>query len=460
MNLISSFQTQLQQDFPYVSKKHTKLLLAVSGGVDSVVLVDLFARLGFNFVIAHCNFHLRGEESNRDEIFVKTIAEIYQKEIFIQHFETEKMAEIGKTSIEETARNLRYNWFVELLHKEDIFPLPGGDVQAKEEFIQNKFIVTAHHANDTIETLLMNFFRGTGIGGLHGIPSRNKDIIRPLLFAKREEIVAYAKAHHLNWVEDSSNQSELYTRNFFRLNFLPAVQQYFPRVEDNLLNNIDRFKEAEILYKQAVDRSKKKLLQQKGKEFLIPVLLLKKIPAQQTLLWEIAKSFSFSQAQIPEIIKLLEATSGAHIDSGTHRIFKNRNHLVITPLAEALSQQVLINKEDKNIHFEDGRIQFSFLEKNLSIDKDSGIAMLDADTVKFPLLLRKWKTGDYFYPLGMKKKKKLSRFFIDQKLSLSQKEHIWVLESDKKIVWIVGLRIDDRFKILPSSKNILRIAFK
>lgn len=450
MNLIQSFQDHLQQAFPYVSKTHTKLLLAVSGGVDSMVLVDLFYKAGFDFIMAHCNFHLRGEESNRDEIFVKTIAEIYQKEISIQHFDTEKIAEEEKTSIEETARNLRYHWFVELLNGEDYFP----------SSLQNKFIVTAHHANDTIETLLMNFFRGTGISGLHGIPSRNKNIIRPLLFAKREEITAYAKENNLNWVEDSSNQSEIYTRNFFRLNFLPNIQQYFPKVVDNLWNNIERFKEGETLYKQAVDANKKKLLQLKGNEFFIPVLLVQNIPAQQTLLWEILKDFSFSQPQIPEVIKLLTATSGSHIDSQTHRIFKNRNHLIITPLGEKLSQQILINEKDRNISFEGGSLKLSFSDNNGNIDKTAVVAMLDTKDIKFPLLLRKWKTGDYFYPLGMKKKKKLARFFIDQKLSLSQKDAVWLIESNKKIVWILGLRIDDRFKVLSSTKKVLKIEFK
>lgn len=450
MNLIESFQSQLQQAFPYVSKTHTKLLLAVSGGVDSIVLVDLFYKAGFDFMIAHCNFHLRGEESNRDEMFVKTIAELYQKEIFIQHFDTVKIAEAEKTSIEETARNLRYHWFTELLNEEMNFP----------SSLQNKFIVTAHHANDTIETLLMNFFRGTGIGGLHGIPAHNENIIRPLLFAKREAIIAYAKANNLNWVEDSSNQSETYTRNFFRLNFLPNMQEYFPKVEGNLLNNIERFKEVEILYTQAVDLNRKKLLQQKGNEFFMPVLLLQKIPAQQTLLWEILKDFSFSQSQIPEVVKLLSSTTGAYMDAQTHRIFKNRNHLIITPLAERSSQQILINEGDKNLSFEGGSLKFSLMENDGNIEKTSAIAMLDTKNLEFPLLLRKWKAGDYFYPLGMKKKKKLARFFIDQKLSLSQKEALWLIESNKKIVWVLGLRIDDRFKVLASTQKILKIEFK
>lgn len=447
MDLTKSFQSRLQQAFPYVSKKHTKLLLAVSGGLDSVVLLDLFAKSGFDFAIAHCNFHLRGEESNRDETLVKKLAEKYQKEIFIRHFDTEKMAAEQKTSIEETARNLRYDWFSELLKNDGIFPT----------VLQNKFIATAHHANDNIETLLINFFRGTGISGLHGIPQRNGNIIRPLLFIKREDIKLYAGENDLTWIEDSSNQSEIYTRNFFRNNFLPAIQQYFPKAEDNLLDNIQRFKDAETLYLQAVEANKKKLVQQKGNEFFIPVLLLKKTPAPQTMLWEILKGFAFTHAQIPEVMKLLDAGSGAYINSPTHRIFKNRSHLVITSLQTKSSEQILIEESDKKIEFEHGTITKDLVDGNIKIDKNPNIALLDAKEIAYPLLLRKWKEGDYFYPLGMKKKKKLSRFFIDQKLSLSQKENVWVIESDKRIVWIAGMRIDERFRVSPTTKKCLQL---
>lgn len=446
-DLLPQFQSRLQQAFPYVSKKHTKLLVAVSGGVDSVVLLDLITKSGFNFAVAHCNFHLRGEESERDENFVKALGSKYKTEIFIRHFDTQKVAEEQKKSIEETARDLRYNWFSEMLRDEAVFPAA----------LQNKFIVTAHHANDNIETLLFNFFRGTGISGLHGIPERNGNIIRPLLFAKRENIEKYAEENNLIWMEDSSNQSEKYTRNFFRLNFFPGLQQYFPKVEDNLLNNILRFKEVETLYRQAVEENKRKILQQKGNEFLIPVLLLQKTATIQTMLWEMLKDFSFSRAQVAEVAKLIDADSGAYIQSSTHRIFKNRVHLIITPLQPAFSQRMLIEENDKEIVFANGTISQSFTGKT-RIDKDINVALLDIKEITYPLMLRKWKEGDYFYPLGMRKKKKLARFFIDQKLSLSQKENVWVIESDKRIVWIVGMRIDDRFKVLPVTEMAVRLA--
>ncbi|MDE1192892.1 MAG: tRNA lysidine(34) synthetase TilS [Arachidicoccus sp.] len=449
MNL-HSFQSHMQQAFPYVSKKHTKFLLAVSGGLDSVVLLDLFAKAEYDFLIAHCNFHLRGEESNRDETFVKTLAEKYQKEIFIQHFDTNKIAEQEKTSIEETARNLRYNWFEELLSNEHIFPIS----------LENKFIATAHHANDNIETLLMNFFRGTGIAGLHGIPERNRNIIRPILFVKKEEIKIYAEENNLAWVEDSTNQLEDYTRNFFRLNFLPEIKKYFPQAEENLLNNIERFKEAETLYLQAVEANKKKLLELKGNEYFIPVSRLQKMQAKQTLLREILKDFHVLQTQIPEVLKLLSSDSGAYINSSTHRIFRNRAHLVITALSNEISQQILIEENEKKIIFENGSIEIFSFDKKPDIDKNPNVALLDKREITFPLLLRKWKQGDYFYPLGMNKKKKLSRFFIDQKLSLSQKENVWVIESGKRILWIVGLRIDNRFKITHATQNALKLKFE
>lgn len=447
-DILIQFQNHIQQEFPYISKIHTKLLLAVSGGLDSTVLLDLFEKTGIDFVIAHCNFHLRDQESDRDENFVRGLAQKYQKEIFVRHFNTKTIAQEQKTSIEETARNLRYDWFQVLLEDSKIFPAT----------LQNKFIVTAHHANDNIETLLFNFFRGTGVSGLHAIPERNGDIIRPLLSVKREDIRQYAEDNGLTWMEDSSNQSGKYTRNFFRLNFLPGIQQYFPKVEDNLLCDIRRFKEAEILYRQAVEVNKKKLLQQKGNEFFIPVLLLQKTPATQTMLWEMLKDFSFSQGQIPEVMKLLNAGSGTYVRSSTHRIFKNRAHLVLTALQPVFSTQILIEESDKEVVFVHGSITQSLIDKT-EIDRNVNIALLDAEQITYPLLLRRWKEGDYFYPLGMKKKKKLSRFFIDQKLSLSQKENVWIVESDKRIVWVVGMRIDERVKVLPNTKRVVRLLF-
>ncbi|MEP7317640.1 MAG: tRNA lysidine(34) synthetase TilS [Panacibacter sp.] len=446
--LFDRFQRNWKEQFIHLSPTNCAILLAVSGGIDSVVLTDLFAKAGFDFVIAHCNFQLRGAESERDEVFVRSLGEKYNKQIFIKHFNTNEYASSGKLSIQEAARNLRYSWFQEL-------------ITANHNPQITNFLATAHQANDNIETLLINFFRGTGIGGLHGILPKQNNIIRPLLFAKREEIELYAKENNLSWVEDSSNASDKYTRNFFRLQLIPAIKEVYTNVEDNLLHNIERFKETEILYHQAVALHKKKLIEYKGNEIHIPVLKLQKSEPLHAITWEIIKDFGFSSPQVEEVIKLFIAENGSYVASASHRIIKNRNWLIIAPLQTGVAQNILIEKDVKKVAFENGALTIEELQNaNFKLQVENNIALINAVEIKFPLLLRKWKQGDYFYPLGMQKKKKLSKFFIDQKLSKTEKEKIWVIEMNKKIVWVVGYRIDDRFKIIATAKNIFRITYK
>jgi tRNA(Ile)-lysidine synthase len=249
MHLLQKFTEFIKKENLFQSKD--KLLLAVSGGVDSVVMCELCKQAGFDFVIAHCNFQLRGEESERDEQFVTDISKKYDVEIFVKKFDTEKYAEDKKLSIQVAARELRYEWFHHLI----------GD--------KIRHVLTAHHANDNIETLLMNFFKGTGINGLQGIMKKQKHIVRPLLFATKEELLEFAKENELKYVEDSSNASDKYTRNYFRNQLIPSIQKIFPQVEENLLNNIQRFSEIGILYQQSIDHHKKKLLEKKGEEIHI-----------------------------------------------------------------------------------------------------------------------------------------------------------------------------------------------
>ncbi|HRH59960.1 MAG TPA: tRNA lysidine(34) synthetase TilS [Chitinophagaceae bacterium] len=452
MNLLQSFTAHIKQQFPFLQPQQTKLLLAVSGGIDSVVMTDLFYNVGFDFIIAHCNFQLRSEESERDEQFVKTLQKQYSKEVHVKKFNTDEYAEKNKYSIQEAARALRYEWFEELI---------AGFKNEQQNNLQF-YLATAHHADDNIETLLMYFFRGTGIHGLTGMPAYNaeKKILRPMLFATREGIVGYAKEKQLQWVEDSSNAKNDYTRNFFRNQLLPMVKEVFPNAQQNLHENIQRFKDAEQLYLQALEAHKKKLLQQKGNEIHIPILLLKKTAPMQTILWEIIKPFSFSPQQVAEAIKLFDAENGSYIQSATHRIIKNRAWLIIAANITDDAQHIIIESNAKKIDFSNGSLQLHELQNtNLSISSDSCIAMLDEDEINFPLILRKWKQGDYFYPLGMRKKKKLSRFFIDQKLSRTEKEKAWVIEMNKKIIWLIGYRIDDRFKVTPRTKSVMKIIF-
>ncbi|MFT3844484.1 MAG: tRNA lysidine(34) synthetase TilS [Lacibacter sp.] len=419
------------------------LLLAVSGGVDSVVLVDLCFKAGYSFSIAHCNFQLRGEESYRDEVFVKELAKKYNAELHVKTFDTVALSKQYKTSIEETARNLRYAWFEELLKTNDY---------------RLSAILTAHHADDNIETMLMNFFRGTGMKGLRGMLPKNGNIVRPLLFVQRKDIEAYAQENNLAFVTDSTNASTEYTRNFFRHKIIPLLKEIYPEAEQNLLSNQQRFAEAELLYQQSIQQHKKKLLECKGNEIHIPVLKLKKTEPLKTIVFEIISEFGFTAAQTNDVVDLLDAENSKYVQSATHRIIKNRSWLIIAPLQNEESSFVLIEENDHQVSMASFQLQLSIANKpDAEIYTANTIALLDASTIAFPLLLRKWKTGDYFYPLGMKKKKKLARFFIDQKLSRTEKENVWVLESNKKIIWVVGHRIDDRAKVLPTTKSILTI---
>lgn len=459
MDLAQQFQEYWKQQFPHLPAASLHLLLAVSGGIDSVVLADLLYKAGFSFTMAHGNFQLRGEESERDELFVRALAEKYGVPVLVKRFDTAAYAASQKQSIQEAARELRYNWFREIVNGEQFM---ANEEKNPASRIQHHIsrIATAHHANDNIETLLLNFFRGTGIGGLHGILPEQGDIIRPLLFAKRNDIKAYAAAHALHWVEDSSNASDKYARNYFRLNLVPALQQVFPNVEHNLLQNIERFKDAELLYHQALTQHTKKLLAVKGNEVHIPVLKLQQLQPLHTLVWEISKPYGFHAAQTGEIIRLLQAANGSYVASATHRIIRNRNWLIIAPNATETAAHVLIDAPVKQVAFPGGALQFDTMAYSPAvISQQANVACLDTSAVRFPLLLRKWKQGDYFYPLGMRKKKKISRFLIDNKLSATAKEKVWVLESDKKIIWVAGYRIDDRFKLSPSSTSVLKITY-
>jgi len=432
----------------YIKKYHLfqpkdKLLLAVSGGVDSVVLCELCKQADYDFSIAHCNFQLRGEDSTRDEKFVAGLSKKYAVPFFTTTFDTKAIAAKEKRSIEETARDLRYAWF------EELRKLKGCS-----------YIVTAHHADDNIETVLMNFFRGTGIKGLHGILPKQNKIIRPLLFAGKNDLQLFAKENELPFVVDHTNAENAFTRNYFRNEIITAVKKVYPYAEENVLKNIERLGEAEQLYQQAIELHKAKLLEQKGNEMHIPVLKLQKTVPLTTIVYEIIKNYGFTSHQTGEVIALLESESGKYISSPSHRIFKNRKWLIIAPNQTIAAANILIEENDNTIIFEQGTLQIAKLSQPLTMNYELTTAQLDTAEIKFPLLLRKWKQGDYFYPLGMQKKKKLSRFFIDQKLSLTQKENVWVIESNKKILWIVGMRIDDRFKITPATKNILQITFQ
>ena len=482
MSLLQKFQQYIAQENLFSAKD--TLLLAVSGGIDSVVLCELCHQAGYDFVIAHCNFQLRAGESERDGQFVRQLGVKYGKQVLVKRFETEAYANANKVSIQVAARELRYAWFFSIARSlesgvdspdsigssqspgntealSDHSPLTTHDSPLTTDASRRtSHVLTAHHLDDNIETLLMNFFKGTGIAGLRGMLPKQGKIIRPLLFAGKEAIKAFAAEQQLLWVEDSSNQSDKYARNYFRNQLIPLVKNIYPEAENNLTHNLQRFKEIELLYRQSIDQHKKKLLEHRGNELHIPVLKLQKTSPLHSVLYEIIKDFGFGPAQVVEAVALLHSETGKYIQSATHRIIKNRSWLIISPVKTTEADNILVEGPGL-VELVIGNLELVLHDKlPKQIPGAGNEALLDAGEIGFPLLLRKWKTGDYFYPLGMRKKKKLSRFFIDQKLSKTAKENIWVLESGKKIIWVVGHRIDDRFKITPQTKTTLQITLK
>jgi len=455
MNLLHQFQKNWQLNFAPLILPNQKIVLALSGGVDSTVLAHLLHQSGIQFVAAHVNYQLRNEESTRDENFVVSLCEHLKIPLLIKKADTIKYLSEEQLSVQVAAREIRYQWF--------------DEIRLQDETLHSALVATAHHANDSIETSMMHFFRGTGIDGLKGIPTfhQSKKIIRPLLPFFRNEIEHYAIENGISFVVDSSNLTNKYTRNFLRNTIIPALETVIPTVQENVFQNTFRFTEVALLYKQAVNQQLNKLIEERGNERHIPVLKWKKANPIHTITWEIIEPFGFSSAQITEVIKMLDATNSSFINSTSHRIIKNRQWMIIAPLAKNEAKHVLIEGLGST-SFLEGELTLSLhdisqapneLTKSSLTEKNINIEWLDANAIQFPLLIRKWSTGDYFYPLGMTKKKKVSKFLIDARLSKTDKEKIWVIESDKKIIAILGLRIDNRFKYTNSTKQLLKMQY-
>lgn len=450
MDLLAQFRQHWDERFTRIVSPGQPLLLAVSGGLDSVVLTDLLHKTGIAFEIAHVNFQLRGEESLRDEKFVQQLAATYQVPAWMEHADTAAyMAQHG-CAVQQAARELRYNWFQALRNDAERHPS-----------LLNTCLLTAHHADDAIETMVMHFFRGTGLAGLEGIPSYNQEqkLLRPLLLFRKKELQAYAEANGLAFVEDRSNAASDYTRNYFRNTLLPQIAEVYPQVQENLQHNLQRFREAGDIYREAVQKKMHKLLVQRGNEWQVSVTQWKALTPLHTYTWEIIRPFGFHAGQVAEAIKLLSAENSSYIAAAHWRLIKNRAHILIAPAQTETAGIQVWTEGQSSIVFAEGAIHLEKLpDSGGKISASSDEATLDASAIVFPLILRRWKAGDYFYPLGMPKKKKLSRFLSDLKLSQTQKEKVWVLESDKKILWVIGLRIDHRFRITPhtSEAYILR----
>ncbi len=422
--------------------KEDKILLAVSGGIDSVVMCDLFFKSGFKFGIAHCNFGLRGKESEQDEIFVADMAKKYGVNFHNIKFETEEEAKKQGLSIQMAARKLRYDWF--------------DKIRTEHNY---KYISIAHHRDDSIETYFINLLRGTGIAGLRGIlPSKNF-LVRPLLFTSRDQIVNHCKNNELEYREDSSNLSDKYLRNNLRLNIIPMLKELNPNISETIAQDMNRLREMEEIYFDSIEEKKQSIFRLDDNDNKrIAINELKKLHPIKSYLFEFLSPYNFNIQTIENIINSFEKTSGKLFFSSSHQILKDRDELILSSIKEKLNEESLISENQNNVF---SPIPLKITRENFSekfeIQKSKHIACIDEEKLKFPLLIRKWRNGDYFYPLGMSTKKKLSDFFIDLKLSLKEKEDVYLVESDKKICWIIGYRIDNRFKVTENTKKIFKI---
>ncbi|MEC9209368.1 MAG: tRNA lysidine(34) synthetase TilS [Bacteroidota bacterium] len=425
---------KIQQDITNkdLFSKDNNLLLAISGGADSVCLFFVLKELGYNIELAHCNFNLRGKESDEDEYFVKELANKYGSKYHIKSFETQKYAHEQKISIQMAARTLRYKWFDELLTNNNL-----------------DFVITAHHKDDNVETFFINLIRGTGINGLCGIRAKNKNIIRPFLEISRQEIEHYLSQKNIKYRNDSSNSDVKYLRNKIRHQLMPLLKEMNPNIQQTIADEIFFIGGVNKVFQKEIDGIRERLLIEKEGVYRLNIADLIELAHLEVILFEILKYFGFSE--INQIIKAISSQSGKQFFSDTYQLIIDREEIIISLLENPQDNIEIFEKE-----IEIQRplsIKFS-VSLDFVLDKNQSIAKLDFDKLSFPLRLRRWKNGDKFKPLGMHNFKKVSDFFIDEKYSLLDKQNQWILCSKNDIVWIVGNRIDDRYKIDTHTKKV------
>jgi tRNA(Ile)-lysidine synthase len=410
-----------------------KILAAVSGGMDSVALCSLFRQAGINFGIAHCNFLLRGGESDADEKFVRQLASEYKVNFYTRSFETSEYARAKGISIQMAARDLRYVWFDELIKTEGY-----------------SSVATAHHLDDQSETFFINLLRGSGLPGIHGILPRQGNIVRPMLFATRQEIDDFVRDNRLPYREDSSNKSRKYLRNRLRHELMPVLMNIDPAFSHKLNQTMLHIRGIEDILKQKVNEVSERIVIKKQDQFQVEISKIKELNPFETWTYLILQPFGFSAAVVNEVVEAMEGISGKMFFSQTHRLVKDREILIIEPLANLNPGQLqyFIGEDTPEIS-RPFPMEFSSMPvaETLEMLHNPAFACLDASKLKYPLTLRLWKKGDRFIPFGMKGWKKVSDFFTDLKLPLPEKEKTWLMLSGDDVVWIVGKRIDDRFRI-------------
>jgi len=431
--MLSKFQKQLSENFPFLKEK--KLLLAISGGIDSVVLATLLKQLDYDISLAHCNFRLRENESDEDENFIRNFGSENGLKLYVTAFDTNSFAKDNKLSIQVAARQLRYIWFHQLLQENQL-----------------DYILTAHHLDDNLETFLINFTRGTGLEGLTGIPVQNDKIIRPLLHFSREEIQEFASENKIEWREDSSNSSDKYLRNKLRHDIVPILKSLNPSFLNSFQDTLKHLQQAKTLAEDASVLVYKQVVTEKNGQKFFRLFDLKRLPNYEAYLFEWLQPFGFRAWK--DISDLTEAQSGKFILSENYRLLKDRDFLVLEeiPMEDLNSYKI---EENSEIYLPI-KLKISAVSE-LNRQTDSNTIYVDKEKLKFPMTIRKWQEGDYFCPAGIDGKKKVSKYFKDEKLSLSEKESVWLLFSENQLVWIIGKRQDRRFYIEKTTTQVLKI---
>lgn len=438
--MLKLFQSLLQTKFSFL--KEAPVLVAVSGGLDSMVLVDLCNQSGLNSSLAHCNFKLRGDESDADANFIKSYAKAQNIKAFTTSFETKAYAESTRQSIQMAARQLRYEWFRSLQNEHGF-----------------EYVLTAHHSDDNLETFLINLSRGTGIEGLIGIPEINGTIVRPILDFSRIEILEYATIEKLRWREDSSNNNTTYLRNNLRHSIIPLLKEINPSFIDSFKKTHNYLKETNSLLDDYILEVQDRVIESiNGDQILYNINKIQSLNNPKAYLYHLLKPYGFTDWK--EITLLLEAQTGKQISSLSHRLIKNRGHLILSKTRPPQTVFISIDRSQTLVKIPGHSIGLKIELTNSKVSTSSDIIQLDFASLKFPLTLRQWKDGDYFYPTGMQGKKKLSKFFKDEKLSLIDKEKALILCSDDQVVWVVGKRTDNRFIVTDQTSKFIKISIE
>ncbi len=436
----------LKQFISHLSDKHklkpgAKVLLAISGGLDSMVMLELFHQSGFNIGVAHVNFQLRGEASDGDEALVKKVCENKGIPFFKTQVATKEYAKDKGISVQMAARELRYTWFATI---------------AKEHHYD--WIATAHHLNDSIETALFNWTNASSLAGLCGIAAQHGNIIRPLLFATRKELEDFAQEHAVPWREDSSNALDVYKRNFIRHQLIPKLKELNPSLESSLQRGQRKLFGELLFLNYAFEQWKIQYVEEENAIIRIEKSGLDKVDAAAMLLYKVAEPFGFNFDVCEEAIQVLHAQAGKKFLSASHELIIDRTKIFIAQHADLISP-VLIEKGQTDAFFGNWHLTIAVGKKQPPVS-DPYVAMVDLSQLRFPLIWRQWQAGDVFHPLGMKGRKKISDLLIDAKVAMPDKAKVTVISAGEEIVWVAGHRLDERFKLAENTKEVLILTLR